>query len=681
MSMVQPDLLGVRRPSASALLATLAIIQVDWDHHNRSYLDHFVPFVLEVMRGDPARSWTETEVQTGLADRFGLAIPARVVGSLLNRAASKKHAIRSSRTYTLAQAQVAVNAGKKSLAATQRACLREQRHLAVELAKMASELFDLGWSEDDAENALAAYIEEHAVPILSASTRGSSLATPSGPPGTEYIVSTFIYTVARNNPQLFEYLDRMVKGSMLAAALYMAVPAIDRRFHNTTLYVDTPVCLMALGLDGEEAEQAVSQVISMAKAQGAVIACFEHSVTEMIGILSAAIGSLRRGHSRGSDFAVAERFRANGTTPSDVERLISQLREKIEDLGIAVRQTPDPLAHLTVDEDALQDLLQARVGYRNVDALLRDLDSLTAIHRLRGGAATGELERCKALLVTSNTKLVQVAREFFDRTKHEWPLAMTDNDIAALLWAKQPHHYPDLPRTQVIADCIAALSPSPGLWESVLQETERLQTQGIITAQDVAIMRYAPEARRAVMDATLGVPKNVSAKNVQRALRQATDKVSEPVRQELKAALERESAAEGSRAELTFHAETLRHQLEEKTRQEQSRADAAAQLHRRIREGAVATARRWRIGLIVVGVVVVVSCGFGYFMSGTGIAQWLLGLGGLLGIFSTVFGSVADRIGPLEPKLATWLEHRRLAKLGLVPLPASAPDDRDMGTL
>ena len=651
--MSQTDLFGAEaRPNASNLLTTLALIQVNWDDQSKSYFDQFVPFVLGVMGTDPQRSWADGEVRNGLADRFGLQLPTSVVGSLIGRAARNGQVVRKD-----GSAKLTIQSGTstdKPLDARRADCLRRQHNLVQALCRMANNTFSISWSEEEAESALAAYIEGHAVPLLAAHTRGDSLSAPAGPEGAEYIVSLFIYQITQSEPQLFDYLDEMVKGSMLASALYMAAPSVDQKFRNTTLFIDTPLCLKALGYEGDEAAQAVRQVLDMARRQDARIACFEHTLSEMRGVLEAAQSAIRTGHIRGGDFAVAARFRQLRTTPSDIERYISRLESDVRSLGMSVLARPAHTSELGLDEEALEGLLQKRIGYHNPGALTKDLDSLSAVHRARGGRSPKQLETCKAVLVTSNDSLVQVARDFFDKTKHEWPVAMASNDVAALLWVKQPHDYPDVPRTQVIADCLAALSPSSDLWERVLQETERLAESGTVTQDDLAVMRWAPEARRAVMDATLGETRKVTEKTVLDAVNRAREKVSEPITKQLDAAQQQVRDAEDRSTQLEFERLDLESQIQGYEQRESS-------IRSKAHADAWTAARRVHVVAIVLCCVVVAA----------GVTLWVADLGiisrvaaAIIAVFG-ISGLPVSWLGRLRERYAQWSERRRLAAVGL----------------
>lgn len=662
--MSETDLLGAPvRTNPSTLLTTLALIQVGWDKQSRSYLDQFVPFVLEVLRSDSTKVWSDSQVRNGLIDQFGLKLPIQVVGSLLGRAANNQEVIRKNRQYSLSrQADVA---SRRPIGALRADCLRRQRSLVDALVAMVDRDFGLKWSLDIAEAALASFIEEHSVPLLAVSERGDAFDISDYSNSTDYVVSTFVCSIVEKQPQLFACLDEMVKGSMLASALYMAVPNVDMRFHRTTLYIDTPLGLQVLGFEGDEAKQAVQQVLDMARAQGAGIACFEHTVSEMKGVLEAALASIRMGSVVGSDFAVADRFRQIGATPSDVEKDIARLRQSLNMIGIAIRETPQHSLYLGVDEDALDEMLQKRVKYRNKSALTRDLDSLTAIHRLRGGFAPKELERCKALLVTSNSSLVHVARDFFDRARHQWPLAMSDNDIAALLWVKQPQQFPNVPRTQVVADCIAALSPSSDIWEAVLKEAERLASAGAVNEQDIVILRSAPEAHRAIMDATLGEPHNVNEKTVLEAVQRTKEQINEPLKKQLESAQTKIADTEKHAVQLEYSKLELQSRMDEQEAELDSLKQGQSLVRDRIHSQAVAAAKR--ILAIVTGVIVVILVGCVVVMTldlGV-VSKWASGIIGVLSVLTALFGAVTKRVSKLEKTYERWSEQRRLKAVGL----------------
>lgn len=676
------DLFGVERPNPAALLTTLAVINATWQHQGRTYLDNFVPFVVEVMREDASRSWTEADVRDRLATTFGLLLPAKVVGALLRRSALRDRVKRDHNQFTLTDRGSAEDRAKIGVA--QADCRRKQKKLADALVLFANERFDFELNADAAEAVLAIYIERHAVPLLASATRGQNPDAPQGPVGEDYIIGTFVVDVVGRDPQLFEYLDQMVKGSMLASALYLNVEAdIDRKFNDTTLFLDTPLILKALGFEGSQAESAILQVIQIAVRQGARIGCFEHTVKETRNILDSVRANLSSASRRPDEMAVLSHFRAIKFNPSDVEVIIGRLEQKIIALGARILPTPPHSDRLGVDEDALETLMQKRVKYAHRGPLLNDLDSLTAIHRLRGGRSQPHLERCKALLVTDNESLVRLARDFFDRREHQWPIAMVDNDLAALTWLKEPQSYPDLPRAQIVADCTAAHAPSPPLWARVSEEIDRLEERGQISEGDIALLRYSREAAQAIMDTTLGDPVRANQASMHKALDRAKAQILEPVHRELDDALARAEGAARGISELNVANANLEEglrdsndtvsALKETLEQREAELEAAGARRRAtvaaVNQQARSRARSIRIAMLVVAVIVA-SAGLVSLIPAISAAfpqQALIAtqVAAALALIAGLFGAIPEMAKKLENLLTERWQAKELKRLRL----------------
>ncbi len=342
----------------------------------------------------------------------------------------------------------------------------------------------------------------------------------------------------------------MIKGSMLASALYVdSSGQVHRRFRRTTLYLDTSICLQALGHEGEDARAAAQEMLTLALSQDAELACFRHTVKEMRGILDGVKGVLRR--SPGAESAtrgVAKHFRAMEMTVNDVDLALSSLDDDLNHLRIRIVSTPDYAEALSVDEAALEEKLQSSVGYQSRSTLVPDLQSLTAIHRLRRASCGPHLEDCRAVFITDNRNLVHASKRFFNSGRHEFPLAVVGHSLATLLWVKAPNLAPDLPRRRVIADSYAAMSPTPAMWIKFSDEVERLSKRGTFTDEQVSMLRYSYQAEQALMEVTLGDPRRLTESSVRQTLDRAREWIEQPVAQQRDEAVRRAETAESAKS-------------------------------------------------------------------------------------------------------------------------------------
>jgi hypothetical protein len=647
---------------SGSLLTSLAVINVNWDAGRQSYLDNFVPFALESMRRAAASDYSSHEVKEHLVNVFGLDLPDHVVESILNRTTRNGALIRENRRYRFNPDDV--NAQPSGIARTQAEVGRQHAAVINDLMEFAADRFGVRWTEDAAEEALLNYVERQAVPLLASAVEGRALTTPTGDKGgSDYVVSNYVVELYERASSAFGHIEALVKGCMLSAALYVGSPGeVAQRFRNTTLYLDTPICLKALGLEGDEAKDATLQTLQLATGQGARLACFEHTLHEIEGVLEGAKASLRR--SPGSETftrGVSEYLHKIGATPSDVTLIIETLERNLARLRIDVIDKPQHVAALTVDEQALEDLMQERVVYSR-DRARDDLDSLTAIHRLRNGNSPSHLESCRAVLVTDNYPLIGAARTFF-RREHEWPVAMPEHELAALVWVKEPLAAPDLPRLQIIADCYAALAPTQSHWERIVSEIERLEQRGGIDLADVTFLKHSNEAQKSLMDVTLGDPGRVDEGAIKTALERSREEVRKPVTSQRDEALTRAAQsdqaetherferlrAEGEASELRMQVNSL---LAEKRRRDDNIAAQAARIAKRT---VVLT-----IGAVAVPCVAVAVLNFALPTWKAHVPHWV-------GIVATVLAAIVVVIGALKAfakgSLPEWTARpeRRLA--------------------
>ena len=602
------------RANVDATITTLAYVNVSWSESKTSYLDNFVPFALEILRL-AASPLTPQEVSEGFTERFGLSFPVQVSKSILDRAVRTEKMQRVPRTQ---QVKIHPDVLEKlpDIAREQADCARRQNLLVDELIAHALEEFEKTWSREVAESALISYVDHHAVPLLGSSVRSGKFIEAETPEGADYVVASFISKLIERDPTLFEFIDQMIKGSMLASALYQSSGAqVDRKFKRTTLYLDTSVCLQALGYEGREAEEATREMLNLALSQDAQLACFRHTIKEIRGILENAKRFLRR--APGSESAmrgVVKHFSDQGLSASDVELALATLDADLERLQIRAVSTPDYQESLSVDEEEFQEVLQQAVGYMAENTLISDLNSLTAIHRLRRGASGPQLEECKAVFVTENHSLVRASRRFFNSGKHEFPLSILGHTLATLLWVKAPNLAPSLPRKRIIADSFAALSPTTAMWIKFSDEVERLRSIGEFTDEQVALLRYSHEAEQALMNVTLGDTRELTEVNVKLTLQKARDAVAAPVEEELGRERDRAEAAELGQAEALSEVDHKTTEVEGLTERIVLLEGAAS----RAREKAIErVARRWgaianwikgvAITLVVLGVLTAID--------------------------------------------------------------------------
>ena len=207
----------------------------------------------------------------------------------------------------------------------------------------------------EGEQALDRYIASRtaSLALMSRSTGAPSPAPTVRDASTEVIVASFIDHVATREPVLFQHIETLVQGNMLASAWYLSDPgSIERKFRVTTLYLDTPFLLELLDCKGEELVAPACELVDLAKRNGARVACFERTLLELTGVIQGT--AMPNGKDWRANNDVAIYFAEKGLRPADIELKAGQLKQELAKLGISVLPAPKYEVSLSVDEEALR---------------------------------------------------------------------------------------------------------------------------------------------------------------------------------------------------------------------------------------------------------------------------------------------------------------------------------------
>lgn len=488
----------------SSAVASLAFLKVAWDREQRDYIDNWLPFVLHAVAIGDSSIVSLPAVQETIRQEFGLSIPQHVLDTVIRRATRQEYFYR--RDHELHRYEKVLV--ESDLTADRRAVERDFQALLEQLSTFAGVRFEAGWSTSDAEVALTEFLEKRSTEAVATLVGGHALPAP---PDSELIVSSFVTHAMEADPKSVELLDTVVRGAFLAnTVLYPNLGEVSRRFSELTVYLDTTFLLRALGYTNEAQAEACRELLRLLHEQHARLACFTHTRDEILGVLSGIARRLGRGDTRRWFGETFEFFIDEGKGASDAELAIARLNSDLETLFVRVVEKPEMEVELSVDERRLREVVGDEVRHKRQDALDKDVESITAIHRLRRGRFFPSLEDAVALFVTTNSALQRASNRF---AREEYPSELRANPVpwcmldwvlTTLVWLKSPEAAPDLPLKRLVADAYAAIRPPDELWQEFLREVERLEEKGDVTEQDADVLRYGLTARQGFMELTRG---------------------------------------------------------------------------------------------------------------------------------------------------------------------------------
>lgn len=515
----------------TGLLVSLAMLRQDWDQGGRSWLDNFEPFVGDCLRQVTQPGVSDVEIQERVSERFGIKLPSAALSTILGRMTRAGDCTRAHRRYCPTQQL----RGREPLDRPRQRCEREHQALIARLVMFARSEFKVEWTDAQADQSLQLFVEDWswALELMRAELSGSS--TPLrlvNERERQYVVASFVAGLRERDPDQFDWFMGVIRGAMLAASLYLDPGAAAQTFDDAAVYLDTPL-LMDLLTGDEETSAAARELIELADGMGLRFACFQHTASELRGVLEATAQGRRRAKEVGGP-RPGVRVLRRGLSASDLEAIAADLPHRLGEYGIAIERKPHWLGQPTTNETALERHLEKYVSGQQDHTRRCDVESLVGVHRLRKGAQPPRFEAAKAFFVTTNHALVKASGIHFGTRgdPHGVPIAMTEQAFGTLLWLKRPTARPDLPWKRVLADCRAALNPSDALWQSYLDEVDRLQERGKIDEHTYYVARYASESRRALMDTTRGNQRRLTDQTVAEILEEARRAIAGPGEEE-----------------------------------------------------------------------------------------------------------------------------------------------------
>lgn len=495
----------------SSTICSYAILKANWEE-NKYYIDSFIPIIAECIRLSRHDIVSIQDLKTEVKNRFGLDIPLNSINYILKRV-KKIGYIKYDKTRT-AFVRDLKKLDELNFSAYQNEFYKAHTRVIESIKEYTLRKHDEEWTNELIEKALLAYIEKNQITLLEDAIYKKINKSGSIPNDSysNYIIGSFFRFAFDNNLEEFQYLETIIKGNMLANTIYLPDPGkIHMKFKNTSVYLDTSFLMFALGYSGDAREEPCKELLDLLRLNGAKLKCFSHNVDEIRGNLRTCIPRLdwsSKDEMYGLIAETIENFRRKGIGPIDIEDMINRLPTKLDDLHVEIVEKPDYLSKskYLINESELTSMIQTNMPRQTDQALKTDVDSISAILRLREGHKAMYVEESKAIFVTTNHTLANTSREFYIKNidNDSIPPAITDTVLTNLLWVKTPLKAPDLPRKRILAYCYAATKPEEHLWQKYIAEIHKLMDDGQITLKDYLNFRYNQMAKDALMNLTKG---------------------------------------------------------------------------------------------------------------------------------------------------------------------------------
>lgn len=304
---------------------------------------------------------------------------------------------------------------------------------------------------------------------------------------TNYYIAKFISCEYEKSSHLFQCIYNITSGFMLASAIYRQVENDNKEsLKNIDCYLDAPFILNVLGYKTEEQNNSANTLMKLLQEKKANIKCFRHNFQEVESIITSYkenLGKLRCKTLEGLDTKKYSR--------EDIDNIIlANLEIIFRKKGIEIVDIPDFSDYSSViGEQELKDFLEEQYSDKEekvAKVIGPDVDSISAIARIRKGKKYKKIEECKAIFITTNYFLTQVTNNFFNRKDfEEIGFLINDIELTTILWLKTFRNNPELPKLKLIENARTALDPPMNLMNKFIENTYKIKEQGLLNDTDI----------------------------------------------------------------------------------------------------------------------------------------------------------------------------------------------------
>lgn len=524
-----------------------AVLRANFNHQATSYLDNFIPFVISAIAVSRRTRVDKDEISETIKDTFGISIPSLAIPKLIRRMRKGGLAV-SNNTGAVSLTQKGINQ-IPDLSTDVELYRARQNELVEHFGEFIEREYPqhLELTTRDLAAKLAEFFDRHSVSLVKS---GIDSSAPANEPsdGYEYAISAFINHLYKTDLNRFEYVIDAAKGAMLSTVLDIDTSFLSKSLNDLTIILDSPVLMDTLGYHGSKPQRAIRSVLDMAITQGARLALYDHIYSELEGILQTTEASLRAGAASRSTSRGYLHFLDEGATPADVAILRANLEPSLNALEIYRVETPGGYRKYGLDEDRLEQSIQDSVRYLQTESRTNDVKTVSAVHRMRRGDHPTAFEKTVAVLVSTNISLIKGVKSFSRRG--DFPLALSTESLASILWLRNPAMAEDVPRDVILASAYAGMQPPPVLWRKYIDEVERLETLGSVSAEDAIVLRSTPVGREAFMEETLGTDSTTVERLPLSVLERVHDLIEKPLKEQVETLKNKlattESAAENT---------------------------------------------------------------------------------------------------------------------------------------
>jgi len=488
-------------------LTSLAILKANWDLQKLDYIETFIPLVISLLK---EKKYQEIEVDNLCKDfkgKYGLIVTYSPMMTILNRLAKKKILKQDYGTYTINNDEL------KSFNFDDKASDIERKFnkLVKEIGAFIYTKNKKELSKDIIEEAFIAFLRDHDLELLFASESKSVLPQVKELDGMSYFIGLFITEIQNSEPDLFTLLTDITVGHLLASVFISNKQSIfNSGLDKVKIFLDTPFLIDLIGLNGKPKETASTELINSLIERKAKLFIYNTNYEELSKALTFCKENLEKGPLtvQSKINSITSYAQKEGLTASDIEQILLKLNNIFNKFNIDRSRIAARNDKFQIDEGTLYKTIEkiyGKISITTENTVKRDVEVLSSIYRERAGIEPSSLNDSRAVFVTTNQSLAFASYTFQKSQggrKDIIPTCITNTFIGTIVWLRAPIKTENINRKKLIADCYAAIQPTPHLVTKYLENISRLKEKGDISEDEYYLLRTHNSATKMLVEMT-----------------------------------------------------------------------------------------------------------------------------------------------------------------------------------
>lgn len=380
----------------SALIST-AILSALFEENKQDNIALLIPFVIKIIHDDNSR--TEDDIVNRMRTDYSFYnFPHTIVKIIINRLKRQKIIIQNHRRYEFL---IDVSQMVKQFEDRYSNSKKQIDDIINELVKYFKVNTDIKMSYMDCRNSFAAFLDKNG--YLLYEDIGNSTRIKKNIDKISYTIGRFINEHKQMNDNIYLNLINVIEGSLIANALYVNIDNDNKTdLSKLNCFFDTPFMLRILEFKMPDENQSALELLELLKKLNIKVKCFKHNYNEIENILEEFIKNYGKQQEKTLENLIIKNY-----NETDLRHLLNTVDSLFDNLDIEIVDTPnydkDKYKHV-IDENKLKENLLAvykdkKVNPKTVEV---DVQSVSAIMRLRDGREFRKLDDCNAIFVTTN---------------------------------------------------------------------------------------------------------------------------------------------------------------------------------------------------------------------------------------------------------------------------------------